>query len=189
MAPHTPSKALFALVPERCELVPCSSLEYYFSPTGSFTAAIFRHDADGFVSTIADRSAAALRIDRPVNLGQTRLQGAEVTFTSFLDIGGLPDRAKGFGVQANGTYIDAKGDLAPDQALTFGNEQQPFRGVSKWTYNVVALYEKPQFSARLAYNYRSRFVTLDPAYTFQTFDPIAHPVIERAAASSISRPR
>jgi iron complex outermembrane receptor protein len=102
-----------------------------------------------------------------------------VTFTSFLDIGGLPDRAKGFGVQANGTYIDAKGDLAPDQALTFGNEQQPFRGVSKSTYNVVALYEKPQFSARLAYNYRSRFVTLDPAYTFQTFDPIAHPVIER----------
>jgi TonB-dependent receptor len=157
------------------------SLEYYFSRTGSFTAAIFRHDAEGFLATVDDRSAAGLRIARPVNLGKTRLQGAEVTFTSFLDFEGLPEWAKGFGVQANGTYIDAKGDLPPDQALTFNNEQQRFRGVSKWAYNVVALYERAQFSARLAYNYRSRFVTAppEPGYTFQALDPIAHPVIEK----------
>jgi iron complex outermembrane receptor protein len=155
------------------------SLEYYFSRTGSITAAIFRHDAQGFLQTVPDRSAPGLRIDRPVNLGRTRLDGAEVTFTSFLDIDGLPDWAKGFGVQANATYIDAKGDLPAAQAATFNNEPQPFRGVSEWAYNVVALYEKPQFSARLAYNYRSSFVVNDPAYTFQTFDPIAHPVVEK----------
>ena len=155
------------------------SLEYYFSRTGSFTAAIFRHDAQGFLQTVPDRSADGLRIDRPQNLGKTKLQGAEVTFTSFLDIDGLPEWAKGFGIQANGTYIDAKGDLPAAQAAGFNNEQQPFRGVSKWAYNLVALYEKPQFSARLAYNYRSEFVTFDPSYTFQTFDPIAHPVIEK----------
>jgi iron complex outermembrane recepter protein len=155
------------------------SLEYYFSRSGSFTAALFRHDAEGFLATVPDRSQAGLRIDRPVNLGQTRLQGAEVTFTSFLDIDGLPEWAKGFGVQANATYIDAQGDLPPTQAATFNNEQQQFRGVSEWAYNLVALYEKPQFSARLAYNYRSEFVTFDPGYTFQPLDPIAHPVVER----------
>jgi TonB-dependent receptor len=155
------------------------SLEYYFSRTGSFTAAIFRHDAAGFLSTVADRSSSGLNIGRPVNLGDTRLQGAEVSFTSFLDIGSLPEWAKGFGVQANGTYIDGKGDLPADQAATFNNAQQPFRGVSKWAYNVIALYERPTFSGRLAYNYRSKFVTFDPAYTFQPLDPIAHPVIER----------
>ncbi len=153
-----------------------ASLEYYFSRTGSFTAAVFRHDAQGFLATVDDRSAPGLRIARPVNLGKTRLQGAEVTFTSFLDIDSLPDWAKGFGLQANGTYIDAKGDLQPNFAATYNNEQQAFPGVSKWAYNVVALYEKPMFSARLAYNYRSKFVSF---YSLEVFDPIAHPVIEK----------
>ena len=123
-----------------------------------------------------DRTTAGLRIDRPVNLGQTRLQGAEVQFTSFLDINGLPEWAKGFGIQANGTYIDAKGDLPPNFAATRNNEQQAFPGVSKWAYNVVALYERPVFSARLAYNYRSEFVQF---YSLEALDPIAHAVIER----------
>ncbi|MEN2787269.1 TonB-dependent receptor [Sphingomonas qilianensis] len=153
-----------------------ASLEYYFSRSGSLTGAIFRHDANGFVSTVDDRSVAGLRIARPVNLGQTRLQGAEVTFTSFLDIDGLPDWAKGFGVQANGTFIDAKGDLQPNFAATLNNEQQAFPGVSKWTGNLVALYERPKFSTRLAYNYRSKFVSF---YSLEALDPIAHPVIEK----------
>jgi iron complex outermembrane receptor protein len=155
------------------------SLEYYFSRTGSLTAAVFRHDAQGFLSGVSDRSQPGLNIGIPVNLGKTRLQGAELAFTSFLDIDGLPDWAKAFGFQANGTYIDAKGDLPTDQAATFNNEQQPFRGVSKWAYNAIALYERPTFSARLAYNYRSKFVTFDPAYTLQPLDPIAHPVVEK----------
>ncbi|WP_260596849.1 TonB-dependent receptor [Sphingomonas endolithica] len=153
-----------------------ASLEYYFSRAGSFTAAVFRHDADGFVFGVDDRSQAGLRINRPVNVGKTRLQGAEVSFTSFLDIDGLPDWAKGFGVQANGTFIDAKGDIQPNFAATLGNEQQRFPGVSKWTGNVVALYERPKFSARVAYNYRSDFVSF---YSLEAFDPIAHAVIEK----------
>lgn len=145
-----------------------ASLEYYFSRSGSFTAAIFRHDAQGFLATNPDRSAAGLRIDRPFNLGNVRLQGAEVQFTSFLDIDGLPEWAKGFGVQANGTYNNAKEDLNPGS--------RRFQGVSKWTYNVVALYERPMFSTRLAYNYRSKFVT---AYTNEALDPFVHPIVER----------
>ncbi|MGR6330316.1 TonB-dependent receptor [Sphingomonas sp. XXL09] len=156
-----------------------ASLEYYFSRSGFFSAAVFRHDVKGFLATVnnvsRDPTYGLIAIDQPVNLGRTRLQGAEVQFTSFLDIAGLPDWAKGFGIQANGTYIDAKGDLQPNFAASYNNQQQAFPGVSKWAYNVVALYEKPQFSARLAYNYRSRFVSY---YTFETFDPIAHPTIE-----------
>lgn len=153
-----------------------ASFEYYFSKTGSFTAAVFRHDANGFLSTVADRSNAGLRIDQPVNLGKTRLQGVEVSFTSFLDLNGLPDWAKGFGLQANGTFIDAKGDLQPNFAATLNNEQQPFPGVSRWAYNVVALYERPIFSARVAYNYRSKFVQF---YSLEAFDPIAHAITEQ----------
>jgi iron complex outermembrane receptor protein len=145
-----------------------ASLEYYFSSTGSLTAAIFRHDAQGFIAVNQDRSVPGLRIDRPYNLGNVRLQGAEVTFTSFLDVDGLPAWAKGFGLQANGTYNNAKEDLNPGS--------RPFIGVSKWTYNIVALYERPVFSARLAYNYRSKFAT---AYTVEALDPIVHAITER----------
>lgn len=153
-----------------------ASLEYYFSRTGSFTAAIFRHDAEGFLATVDDRSLPGLRIARPVNLGETRLQGAEVSFTSFLDFDWVPEWAKGFGVQANGTYIDAKGDLQPNFAATLGNEKQRFPGVSKWAYNVVAFYERPEFSARVAYNYRSKFAQY---YSLEPFDPVAHAVTEK----------
>ena len=152
------------------------SVEYYFSRTGSFTAAVFRHDAQGFLATVDDRSTAGLRLAQPVNLGNTRIQGAEVQFTSFLDIEGLPNWAKGFGIQANGTYLDGKGDLIPAFAATYANPRQRFPGVSKWAGNLVALYEKPQFSARLAYNYRSEFVQF---YSLEALDPIAHPVVER----------
>jgi iron complex outermembrane receptor protein len=157
-----------------------ASLEYYFSRTGSFTAALFRHDANGFLATVDNRytdpTYGPVRITQPVNLGHTRLQGAEVSFTSFLDIDGLPEWAKGFGIQANGTYIDAKGDLQPNFAATYNNQPQAFRGVSKWAGNIVALYERPMFSARLAYNYRSKFVSF---YSLEALDPIAHPVIEK----------
>ena len=157
-----------------------ASLEYYFSRTGSFTAAVFRHDVKGFLATVnnvsRDPTYGLIAIDQPVNLGNTRLQGAEVSFTSFLDIAGLPEWAKGFGIQANGTYIDAKGDLQPDFAATYNNEQQRFPGVSKWAYNIIGLYERPTYSARVAYNYRSRFVSY---YSLEALDPIAHPTIEQ----------
>src|SRR3546814_10160367 len=56
------------------------------------------------------------------------------------------------------------------------NEPQRFPGVSKWAYNIIAMYEKPMFSARLAYNYRSKFVTY---YSLEALDPIAHGIIEK----------
>ncbi len=141
------------------------SLEWYFSRSGSLTAAVFRRDANGFISRInregVDIGYGPSRLNLPENTGNTRFQGAEVQFTSFLDIDGLPDWAKGFGIQANGTYVDSSGDLATDLAgsANVAGRRPRFTGVSKWSGNLVALYERPFFSARMAYNYRSDFVT------------------------------
>lgn len=149
------------------------SLEWYFSRSGSLTGALFRRDAQGFISSTTvftdDPIYGPVRFTRPENTGNTRFQGAEASFTSFLDIDGLPEWAKGFGVQANATYIDAKGDLASTLALSpnVAGRQQRFNGVSKWAYNLVGLYERPFFSARLAYNYRSDFVTF---YSIEPLD-------------------
>ncbi|MFZ3484089.1 TonB-dependent receptor [Sphingomonas sp. 3-13AW] len=164
-------------------------LEWYFSRSGSLTGAVFRRDAQGFISRVArapiDIGYGPSRLDLPENTGKTRFDGAEVSFTTFLDIDGLPDWAKGFGIQANGTYIDSKGDLATGLASSPNvlGEQQRFTGVSKWTANLVGLYEREFFSARLAYNYRSDFVSfysVEPLDVGTDGSPRTRPVIEKA---------
>lgn len=143
------------------------SLEWYFARAGSLTGALFRRDVNGFISRISGNLAidpvfGQLRTDRPENGGDGRIQGAEVALAAFLDLPGLPQWTRGFGVQANYTYIDSE----VEQSLTLANPNDPTTlqgpqrqpGVSKHAYNLVALYERPKFSARVAYNYRSQWV-------------------------------
>lgn len=138
-----------------------ASLEWYFAPTGSLTAGVFRRDVTNFIfrstTNVVIAGAPDRRVNAPSNGGAGRVQGAEVAFTGFLDLDGLPDWARGFGAQANYTYLDAATELAPDFRNRLAG-QQPFPGVSEHAFNLVALYERPVFSARLAYNWRSRFV-------------------------------
>lgn len=164
------------------------SLEWYFSRSGSLTGALFRRDANGFISRIeqvgVDVGYGPSRLNLPVNTGQTRFQGAEVGFTSFLDFAGIPEWARGFGIQANATYIDSKGDLnaALASAPNVVGRQVRFNGVSEWAGNIVGLYEKPFFSARLAYNYRSDFVQFysqEPLDTGADGSPRTRGVVEK----------
>jgi iron complex outermembrane recepter protein len=137
------------------------SLEWYFSRSGSLTGSVFRRDVSNFIfrnDTIQEIVGAPdIITNRPTNAGSGRIQGAEASFTSFLDIASLPEWVQGFGFQANYTYIDASTELQPDFRETRPG-QQPFPGVSKHAFNLVGMYERPSFSARLAYNWRSDFV-------------------------------
>ncbi|SEL60393.1 TonB-dependent receptor [Pseudoxanthomonas sp. GM95] len=137
------------------------SFEYYFSPTGSATLAFFRRDVKGFIANVttdqADAEYGTLRLTQPENGGEGKLQGAEFAFTSFLDFDALPEWARAFGVQANYTYIDGGAEQGPTVASSIPGEPR-IPGVSKNSYNLVLLYEKPEFSARLAYNWRSKWV-------------------------------
>lgn len=138
-----------------------ATLEYYFSRTGSLTFAAFRRDVRGFIfgetRIVPDPTFSFVRTTTPFNAGAGRIQGLEVGFTSFLDIESLPDWAKGFGVQANYTYLDGSTSLGQNFRTALPG-QQDFPGISKHAYNVVGIYERNKFSARLAYNYRSQFV-------------------------------
>ncbi|KQM94460.1 hypothetical protein ASE70_11785 [Sphingomonas sp. Leaf22] len=164
------------------------SLEWYFSRTGSLTGALFRRDAQGFISRVAiapvDLGYGPSRFDRPENAGKTRFNGAELAFTSFLDIDSLPEWMRGFGVQANATYIDARGDLATGLSASpnVAGTRVPFTGVSEWSGNLVGLYERSFFSARLAYNYRSDFVSyysVEPLDVGADGSPRTRAVIEK----------
>jgi len=62
----------------------------------------------------------------------------EVGYTQFFTF--LPGLLSGLGAQANATFVD-------------GN----FQNISKWSYNLVGIYEKGPVSLRLAYNWRDGF--------------------------------
>ncbi|KAK0331117.1 hypothetical protein LTR94_030171, partial [Friedmanniomyces endolithicus] len=123
-----------------------ATLEYYFSESGWATLGAFRREIDGFIVNeivdIEDPVYGQLRVTRPQNLNASVLQGVEAAVTTFFDYDFVPDWAKHFGVQINGTYVD--GDI---------------QFVSKYSYNLVGMYENGPFNARLAYNVRTKFDT------------------------------
>jgi len=147
-----------------------ASIEYYFSRTGFATFSAFRRDLQGFITNRAfqfptpdPQTGLPLVITGPVNTRSATVQGFEAQFSTFFDF--LPGALSGLGLQANVTYIDAKadfiifGDGTPNQASV----NLPIPDVSKWTYNIVGMYERGGLTLRLAYNYRSEFPEADLA--------------------------
>jgi iron complex outermembrane receptor protein len=135
-----------------------ASLEYYFSRTGSAAVAVFRRDLNGFIENqdIAsnDPTLGPIIVTEPINTGKGKITGFEAQAQSFLDLPNIPDWARGFGALANVTYVKAETGF-PDGT---GNiSLQPILGVSKWTYNLAAMYEKYGFTARLSYNWRGSY--------------------------------
>jgi len=140
-----------------------ASLEYYFLQTGMASVALFRRDFEGFVTNLdvtRDHpiyGPGRVRVNIPVNGGEGSIQGFEASLGSFFDF--LPQGfLRGFGVYGNVTY------LADEQAFPTGfqlelGENGRIPGVSKWSYNLVAMYEREGLSARLAYNRRSKWIT------------------------------
>lgn len=143
------------------------SLESYFSRSSYAAVTAFYRSIDGYVQTFASIETIDgldYNIVRPRNTGRGHLRGFEVSGQHFFDT--LPGFWSGFGIQANYTYITGRNTVA-DTGV-----HRPYAQVSKHSYNLIGIYEKGAFSARLAYNYRGRYVdTFDgpnPANDFGT---------------------
>ncbi|QAY75334.1 TonB-dependent receptor [Sphingosinicella sp. BN140058] len=148
-----------------------ASLEYYFANAGFASVAVFRRDMRGFIANTTfeypdpdPATGQPLLITGPVNTRKARIDGFEAQVSTFFDFDFLPQWAHGFGAQANATYVDAKADFtlfenAPSTATPTNQVTRRLRipDVSKWTYNLVGMYEGGGFSARLSYNLRSRY--------------------------------
>ncbi len=157
------------------------SLEWYFAKAGSLTTSIFYKDLSNFFikgsfpKQVTNNGVThTVYVDGTINSGKGSMQGIEVAYQQFFDM--LPSPWDGLGIQANYSYIDSEsipnqGDLGldpnagandnPDSAYTGANVDLsglPLKGQSKKTYNLAAMYEKNEWSARLAYNWRSRYL-------------------------------
>jgi TonB-dependent receptor len=148
------------------------SLEWYFDPDKGGMAWInffhkdikdyFRNQSRLVPYPGADGNEYEYLVTQIVNIGEARIQGAEIGWTQFFDF--LPAPFDGFGISANYTYIDSSTDI-PDESdaqpvdtdgSTFGD--LPVDGLSKNSYNVAAFYEKGPWQIRLAYNWRSEYL-------------------------------
>lgn len=196
-----------------------ASLEWYFAPVGSLTATIFHKDLKNFfIEGALPRTFTNpdTGISQTVEFTTTRngregkLQGIELAYQQFFDM--LPEPFDGLGIQANYTFVDSEGipnfsssetatDAEPDVDVTPQPGLEPFdpaaleglplRGQSEHTANLVLMYEKNDWSARLAYNWRSEYLLttrdvisgqpiwnsasgfLDGAITYQLTDEIS----------------
>jgi iron complex outermembrane receptor protein len=164
-----------------------ATLEWYFAPTSSITAAVFYKDLHDvvvnqlFYVPVTDTSGGTqtFSVNGPINGADGTIQGFELAYQQYFDF--LPSFLKGFGLQANYTYVDSERELYdpvsgaycespnPQQASlnlnfngcdtdgrTFGD--LPLQGLSKHSYNVSLLYDRGPISGRLAYSWREAYL-------------------------------
>ena len=127
-------------------------------------------DSDGNVQLV-DASVA----------GQTNINSTEDTTIKGFELGGqtyfdqLPGWLSGFGFSANYTYIDSS---SPDSfALDMNGNRLDVDaiGMSKEAYSATLLYDYDKWSARLAWNWRGRYLTTvnDSGTTESYTDPFS----------------
>lgn len=130
------------------------SLEYYYDEGALLSAGLFYKDVSTFIvqrQNAETYGGVNYLINRKVNGDQATIQGAEllaqVPFTF------LPGALSNFGVVATYTYIDSK---TPIKDVT--GRSLTFPGLSKNNANLILYYETGPFNARVAYNWRDKYL-------------------------------
>jgi len=134
-----------------------ASLEWYFAPASYVSGGLFYRDINGYIQnyvTDVTIGGQPYQLNSPQSAGSGHLFGGEFAYQQFFDF--LPEPFNGLGVQLNYTYID--GSTRSPQYIGGPVVTSPLQNVSKNNGNAVLMYEKFGWSARLAYNYRSRFI-------------------------------
>jgi TonB-dependent receptor len=160
------------------------SYENYLSASSSFTVGLFYKKLNGSIaygefarSFTSNGATQNVLVRGPRNGdGGGTLKGVEVAYQAFFDF--LPGAWKGLGAQLNYTHTEQSGinnsnlavqpGYAAGGTIGFGGglqvngaviDSHRLAGISDDSYNVVGLYEHGPIAARLAYSWRSEFLT------------------------------
>jgi len=177
------------------------SYERYMGRSSSFTVDAFYKRLSDLVgygqflrSFTNNGSTQNVQVSGPINASGTgKLYGFEANYQTFFTF--LPGALSGLGMQLNYTYVHQSG-INNSNVITAtsggdvgavgigqpalggaGNviDSHMLAGISKHTVNAVGLYEKGPIALRVAYNWRSRYLT-------QNLDCcIGLPVFQKAA--------
>ena len=130
----------------------------------SATASDFFSSEDSPQSQLVDGSSGSSFLDGSIT-SRTNFNAKEDTIIRGFELGGrtyfdaLPGWLSGFGVDMNLTYIDNESPNAFAQDINGDPLNVPVIGLSKWAYSTTLLFDYEKFSARLAWNWRDRYLT------------------------------
>ncbi len=156
------------------------SLEWYAENGSYFSATLFHKDMqdiivengqEGVGSVPLDGESVSITYSGPINQGDGNMQGLELAGQYFFDQ--APGFWSNFGVQANVTFIESEidpvpqfqdldADGEPDDGsftLNYRRELEGMLGISDRIANLVGIYETDKFEARIAYQYRSEYLS------------------------------
>ena len=158
------------------------SLEDYFASVGSFSFDLFYKKFHNYITTGKyletfqnNGVSETVVVTGPINGDGASVKGFEVAYQRFFDF--LPGLWSGLGVQANYTHIvntgvsnanltnvSGSGSATPTSSASGLGEDvdsinpHALEGLSPDSYNVILMYEKGPWAARLAYNWRSQYL-------------------------------
>jgi iron complex outermembrane recepter protein len=159
------------------------SYEYYFSRDTYMAVAGFYKNLESYIyqqrtlydftgyaydTTVVDPTPHLWQgyVTQDVNGSGGMITGLEVS--GAVAGGMISDWLEGFGATANMSYTDSS-----IKGVTNSGANTPLPGLSKLVYNATVFFEKWGFSARLNYNYRSKFFSeikgFDNSYTRNEF--------------------
>lgn len=130
------------------------AIEHLGAGRQGFSATLFLKNVDGFVANAAQPETydgETYLVSRPYNSDPARIRGLELAWQRFFDT--LPGAWRGLGLQANYTHVDS---TTPDRRL---GTEVPLQNLSRHSLNLIGLYEGGPWTARLAWNWRSRFLS------------------------------
>lgn len=137
-------------------------VEHYYGKGNLVSATLFYKKIDNFITTrtVLNQKIGVVSPDTGVdnwtlntyaNAGGGTIKGLELQLNHGF--------ANGFGISANYTYSDAK---AP--ASSYQDQLNLFTLSSKHNTNLVGYYETSDYSARLAYNWRSKYMVRESGW-------------------------
>jgi TonB-dependent receptor len=140
-----------------------TALEWYFDTSDMLYGTLFYKSVKDYFATQTKTeiyNGQDWLVTRPYNMDKGIIRGFELGYTQFFD--SLPGWMSGFGINANFTFVDSQGGVNtstdPYTNTTVTGVKLPLEGLSRRSYNLAAIYEKGKISARLAYNWRSRYL-------------------------------
>ena len=142
-----------ALKPVRADNIDVA-LERYFDNSASVNLTGFWKQVDGFVTTVINPEVYAgltYQVSRPQNISTANIKGVELGYQQFYDF--LPGWLKGLGLQANYTRVDS------GATNIIAGQNLPLQNLSKNSFNLVGMVERGDVSARIAYNWRDKFLS------------------------------
>ncbi|RYY29487.1 MAG: TonB-dependent receptor [Sphingomonadales bacterium] len=149
--------------------------EWYFSSVGQLTISGFYKELRGVLTNDTVRQSFTNNgatfealVTTPTNATKTgKIKGFEVAYQQTFDF--LPSFLKGFGLQANYTYIESSGvpqstlsetdpDVAAGRVTTIDTSLLPLQGLSKHQVNITPFFDWGPISLRATYSWRSDFL-------------------------------